>query len=84
MFLLLYYSGGPNPEVATRIALAHEACQGLITTGCNVSSNTIKVNFDANKDGKIDSSDTLFELCKNYYDSETDADCKAICSCPGY
>jgi len=37
--------------------------------------------FDANQNGKFDDGDTLFELCKNYYEIETDLDCKRLCGC---
>ena len=59
------------------------ACTELVKSNCEKTTNSIIVkNFDANKDGKIDSSDTLFELCKNYYGRETDSECKRVCDCP--
>jgi len=62
----------------------NSACQMLAGMSCSQTASSIPVRgFDANKDGKIDSGDTLFELCKNYYDISDDLDCKTrICGCP--
>ena len=65
------------------------ACGILIRSNCNISTSSILFDgsikflykFDANKDGIVDSKDTLFELCKNYYGIETDANCKKLCGC---
>jgi hypothetical protein len=75
LFLLLYYSGGPNPEVGVGTARS-DACR-LLINNCNVSTDSILVeNFDVNNDGKIDNSDTLSQLCKKYYGCPDEACCK--------
>ena len=66
------YSFEPNISLETVKA---NTCHML--TFCNVNTNTIRIyNFDTNKDGKIDTKDNLFELCKNYYQIYTDLECK--------
>jgi len=59
------------------------ACIELLNSDCEKSTNSILMkDFDANKDNKTDSADTLFELCKNYYGCEDEACCKKVCRCP--
>lgn len=60
-----------------------EACNELVKSGCEkTSSKSVLIKFDANNDGIIDSKDTLFELCKNYYSVEDDSKCKErVCGC---
>ena len=68
---------GPSIEIAKGYG-----CMELVKQNCEVSTNFVIIkNYDTNKDGKIDSSDTLFELCKNYFSINTDSECKAICGC---
>ncbi|NIM47189.1 MAG: hypothetical protein GTN40_03460 [Candidatus Aenigmarchaeota archaeon] len=65
---------GPGPKAI--------ACAELVESDCEKPTNSILVkDFDANKDNKTDSADTLFELCKNYYGGETESDCKKLCGC---
>jgi hypothetical protein len=61
----------------------NKACEILVRNGCEMKTSEILIeNFDANKDGKINSEDTLFELCKYEYGTETDEECKrAACGC---
>jgi hypothetical protein len=61
-----------------------ETCASLQNSPnlCKPSTNSILVKgFDANKDGNIDNKDTLFELCKNYFNKTTDLECKDFCDC---
>jgi hypothetical protein len=59
------------------------ACTLLTQMVCSGKAQNIPVNdFDANKDGTINSGDNLLELCKNYYNIEDDSDCKQqVCQC---
>ena len=80
--MLLFWS--PYPESPPGLeTIRDKACNELEKSDCNVSTYSILIkDFDANKDGKIDSTDTLFELCKNYYGLNTDSDCKNTgCGC---
>jgi len=85
IILFTYYSLLPCPPqnfVISFERMKNQGCQKLVKNNCNISTDSILVeNFDANKDGKKDSADTLFELCKNYYEIETDTVCKRICGC---
>jgi len=65
-----------------------DGCQILISNNCNISTDSILVNFDANQNGEIDDKDTLFDLCKIYIDSficpsgDIETCCKTkICEC---
>jgi hypothetical protein len=62
-----------------------ETCASLQVSPnlCKPSTDSIRVkDFDANKNGEInDSGDTLFELCKNYFNKNTDLECKDFCDC---
>ena len=87
LMLLLITTIFPSPRIPSHASLEFvkdNSCRMLLTIGCySVNSTSINVtNFDANKDGKIDSNDTLFELCKNYYGIDNDTECKTrICGC---
>ena len=73
-FLLSFKNNQRPPKLETAKSTA---CEELVTAGCNVSTNSITLkNYDANNDGKIDSTDTLFELCKNVFQVKTDSECK--------
>lgn len=54
-----------------------ESCEGENVT------NTIFVNLDANRDGLIDSGDTLQTLCENYFGCgpNNTTCCKKVCDC---
>jgi hypothetical protein len=80
------YSGSSNGFGLAKAK--NTACTMVISIGCDkAKSEEIMVNFDANKDGKIDSADTLSELCINFYMIGTeghpdDQTCKSqICNC---
>jgi len=81
--ILALFTGVFNPSVQgiSLEAAKNLACQSLLSTGCDSSTNIRIENFDANKDGKLDAADTLAELCKNYYSKTTDADCQQFCGC---
>ncbi len=91
-FILVFFSciGCPNFAVTATIA-KEAACAQLKrqSGGCQLADTTAIVfykneklpDFDANKDNKTDSADTLFELCKNYYGVETESQCKMVCGC---
>jgi len=85
LLFILFYSTcfGCNPKVTSLESTITNYCVFLTRNDCKDSSNSIIIDdFDANKDGKIDSADTLLELCKNYYDIDTDLECKIMCGCP--
>ena len=87
-FLTLYFVYRPRSTstINDMYAARNAACTSFVREyGCNASTNEVVTeNFDSNMDGKKDSSDTLFELCKNYYGIKTDIECKQmVCSC-GY
>lgn len=57
-------------------------CERLKFFGCEtVNTSYIVVIFDANRDGTINSKDTLFELCKNWFNIQSDIECKRLCNC---
>ncbi|NIO45012.1 MAG: hypothetical protein GTN36_05675 [Candidatus Aenigmarchaeota archaeon] len=62
------------------------ACYDLVKMGCEETStkDIIMECFDANKDGKKDSSDTLQALCETYYGVPVgdQSKCRMICGCP--
>ena len=58
------------------------ACREFLDTGCKDSSAIRVRNFDTNMNEELDSGDTLFELCKNFYGTETESQCKRVCGCP--
>jgi hypothetical protein len=85
-YLYYFYSSETQNQLPPKsVSASHAACRELVIDGnCNVSTSSIAVRgFDANKDGSMDSNDTLMELCTNYYYSGwTDEDCKRMCGCP--
>jgi len=81
-FILLLFIPPAPPLMNPQEALT-KACMMLIKGDCDVSTDSISVgDFDADKNGiENDSGDTLFALCKNYYDLKTDSECKKMCGC---
>lgn len=51
------------------------ACDEVPTTSIIIE------NFDADGDGKKDSADTFFALCKYHLGIDTDSECKKLCGC---
>jgi hypothetical protein len=77
------YARQTRPKRPTIESAKVYGCMALVKQNCELPTNSIIIkDYDANKDGKIDSSDTLFELCKNYFGVETESKCKAMCGCP--
>lgn len=90
--VLISYSPFKYYEEVYRERQAEDAaCRNLISSGCNVSTDSIIMeNFDANNDSIIDSNDTLLEFCKvhykveilqNYTNLTPDDLCKRYCDC---
>jgi hypothetical protein len=79
-----YFVGFSPSCCASKIEIAkNDACTKLIRQrpSCNTSTDSISVNYDANKDGVINNKDTFFELCKNDFKINTDSECKRVCGC---
>ena len=83
LFISIIYPQTESISLVQMEYAKNDACRMLWTIGCNsINSTSITVkDFDANRDGSIDSNDTLFELCKYYYGVEIDLDCKKVCGC---
>ena len=84
-FIYIVYSTSTNTTQSIGLTGAkNNACQMLINLGCTMpAASIITNNFDANKDFTVDGSDTLLELCINYYNIDDDTECKtSICNCP--
>ena len=81
LFLMTVFP--PSNGVAyTLESVRYQACQTLVNTGCKSSTGSIALKYwDANKDEKMDSSDTLFALCQNYYNITSETNCKELCGC---
>ena len=78
-----YWSIPLNQRPPKSVSARSAACEELALGNCNVSINSIIVrDFDANNDNNINEKDTLFELCKNFYNIYTEAECKKQCGCP--
>jgi len=69
--LISLYTGtwAPTASSVSSEAAKQAACQVLVSRGCSQEAYEVIVTdkFDANKDGLVDNSDTLKELCNNYY-----------------
>ena len=87
LFLISIFYPRPMPRGPTLEYIKNNACSILMRDprGCNNVStdSTLVKDFDANKDGKKDSADTLQALCENYYGVNIgdQTACKRICGC---
>lgn len=80
--LALFY-GVWKPEGITLEAAKNNACNMLLSTGCNDPSTIVVRDFDADRNGEANSAgDTLLALCENWYSISDPYDCKKIvCKC---
>jgi hypothetical protein len=79
------YGVGYNPfsSAMTLESVKNIACRQLVFGGCKKNTTEITVNYDANRDTKIDSNDTLFILCNNFFGRKDEKSCKQLCGCAG-
>lgn len=94
--LIGVYGVGYNP-FSSAIGLEsvkNLGCRQLVMGGCKVNTNSISVNYDANKNGGSDSGtnfnwatgvgdDNLAALCYNFFGRRDEKSCKQLCGCVG-
>lgn len=84
LFMTVFGGGGATITLG---AVKQQACAELLNAaeGCGAADpGAITVQYDADRSGTVDDSDTLQELCENYYgcDSDDKACCRRVCACP--
>ena len=81
--IAILYNNTTGSKTFVDVGVARDnTCQQLLSMGCYLEPNAFQVHdFDANMDGSIDTSDTLMDLCINYFQITNPADCKAMCGC---
>lgn len=85
MGLIAIYGVGFNPfsSAINLESIKNVACRKISFAACKLNANDITVNYDANKDGATDNSDTFLELCKNFFGRSDELSCKQLCGCVG-
>jgi hypothetical protein len=85
MGLIAIYGVGFNPfsSAINLESMKNVACRKISFSACKINAADITVNFDANKDGATDNSDTFLELCKNFFGRSDELSCKQLCGCTG-
>jgi hypothetical protein len=80
--VIALFFGVWKPEQLTVEAAKNNACNMLVSTGCDSASSIVVRDFDANQDGEVNSEDTLLALCDTWYNIDDDFECrKTICRC---
>lgn len=65
-----------------RVELLGIGCAKLKSLGCEkVNVSDVVMDIDVNKDGFINENDTLFEVCKKFYNIRSEIECKKLCHC---
>jgi len=89
----------PGSSVMALESVKSAACQNLVSRGCEYIGTAFIIikDFDADKDGELDdgsgidgcgetggpSQDNLYMLCKCFYNTQDEDECKyTICRCP--
>jgi len=83
--LIAIYGVGFNPfsSAINLESVKNEACRKIVFSRCEKNAADITVDFDANRDGTTDSSDTFLILCQNFFWRNDELSCKQLCGCTG-
>lgn len=81
--IISFFAKGWNPSADTleMSAIKNSACLKWNCGRSGVNAADIEVSVDANKDGIIDSDDTLAKLCEKHYGDGGNTPCLKTCDC---
>ena len=79
--IIALFMGVWDPDQLAMEAAKNNACNMLVSTGCEDTDDIKLSNYDATGDGNIDDADTLTKLCEKYdiYDKTECA--QKLCKC---